>query len=276
MAATSIEWATRSWNPTTGCDHASKGCDNCYAERMAGRHRAMGTPEYQHDGNGTTSGKGFGFAQHAHRLETPSIWPRPERVFVNSMSDLFHHEAEPAFIDKVWDTMRRVDRHTYLVLTKRPKRMARYTQEKNTEGACVYTGILPNVWLGASVEDVKAERRLSWLGETQAAVRWVSAEPLLGPPSSDLAEHLAAAGVGWVVIGGESGPGARPMDLEWVHAWATAADVAGAAVFVKQLGSVWARENGHRGKGQTKGGDPSKWPADLNRREFPTAAPITA
>lgn len=270
MSATSIEWATRVWNPTTGCDHASKGCDHCYAEVMARRHKAMGTPEYQRDGNGSSSGPGFGYTEHPQRLETPTIWPKAERVFVNSMSDLFHHEASARFTDQVWDTMRRVDRHAYLVLTKRPKRMARFVQEKCEPGGCVYTGVLPNVWLGASVEDIAAERRLQWIGQTPAAVRWISAEPLLGPPSVHLAALLAEHGIDWVVIGGESGGGARPMDLEWARAWAQAADVAGAAVFVKQLGAVWARAHGHRGKGQAKGQDPEHWPADLRRRELPT------
>lgn len=269
MSATAIEWARYVWNPTTGCDHASRGCDHCYAEAMAKRKKAMGAPEYQRDGNGVTSGQGFGFAQHAQRLDTPDLWPVGGRVFVNSMSDLFHHEAEAHFIDRVWETMRRVDRHTYLILTKRPKRMARYVREKDEPGGCVYTGVLPNVWLGTSIEDADVERRLLALGRTPAAVRWVSAEPLLGPPSDDMAEQLKAASVGWVVIGGESGPKARPMDLGWARAWAEAADVAGAAVFVKQLGSVWAREHGHRGRGQTKGGDPSKWPDELRRRELP-------
>jgi protein gp37 len=277
VSATSIEWARYVWNPTTGCDHASRGCDHCYAEVMARRKQAMGDPAYSRDGNAVTSGPGFGFAEHPERLDTPHIWPTPGRVFVNSMSDLFHHEARPAFTDRVWDTMRRVDRHTYLVLTKRPKRMARYAMEKDEPAACVYTGVLPNVWLGTSIEDAEAERRLHWLGLTPAAVRWVSAEPLIGPPSDELPARLAVAGVRWVVIGGESGPNARPMDVGWLRAWAEAADVAGAAVFVKQLGAVWAREHGHRGKGQTKGQDPEKWPAELRRRELPTPreAPVT-
>jgi protein gp37 len=265
MADTAIEWATKAWNPTTGCDRIGPECDHCYAVPMSRRLQAMGTPEYARDGDPRTSGPGFGFAQHPQRLDMPRTWRGPQRVFVNSMSDLFHREAEAAFIDRVWQVMAECERHTFLVLTKRPKRMARYAQEKDEPGGCVYTGTLPNVWLGTSVGDATGELRLRWLAEVPSTNRWVSAEPLIGPPSPTLYLKLRDAGVRWVVIGGESGPGARPLDLLWARAWAAAADAAGAAVFVKQLGKVWAKANG----GPPKGGDPALWPEDLRRRELP-------
>jgi protein gp37 len=256
-----IEWTSATWNPTTGCDQISKGCDNCYALTMAARLKAMGQPAYQADGDPRTSGPGFRLTLHPDRLDQPLRWTRPRVIFVNSMSDLFHKDVPPEFIGRVFNVMGSADQHVFQVLTKRPKRMAAVlTAYYGALGVEPY----PNVWLGTSVEDAAAERRIDMLRRAPAAIRFISAEPLIGPPS----DRIYLGGVDWVILGGESGPGARPLELAWLEDWADATDSVAAALFVKQLGSVWARANGGGGKG----GDPDRWPAWLRRRELPEGA----
>ncbi len=223
MTKTSIEWTSYSWNPTTGCDRVSPGCDHCYALTMAGRLRAAKSPAYQNDGDPRTSGPGFALTLHPDRLEAPLHWPKPSLVFVNSMSDLFHAKVPFNFVEKVWDVMRRSPQHTYQILTKRPDRMARFSERLE---------VLPNVWLGTSIEDQARLGRLRDLNFTLAAVTFVSAEPLLGPIDFGPALHL----VDWMIVGGESGPGARPMDLEWARSIRDQCQAAGVKYFLKQLG----------------------------------------
>lgn len=259
MAETSIEWTQRpgtkgvTWNPVTGCDKISPGCDNCYALAMAKRLKAMGSVKYQTDGDPRTSGPGFGVTVHPDTLAEPLGWRTPRTVFVNSMSDLFHARVPREFVARVWDVMSRTPQHTYQILTKRPERMARIVGEL-PDG--LWQLPLPNVWLGTSVESNNYVRRTDALRATPAAVRFVSAEPLLGPlPSLDLTS------IDWLIVGGESGPGSRPMDIGWVRELVDKARDAGTAVFVKQLGLRWA--------GSGKGGDWSSWPEDLRIREYP-------
>ena len=309
-----IEWTEQTWNPTTGCDRVSEGCDHCYALTMAGRLKAMGQEKYQTDGNPQTSGPGFGVAVHPETLDAPLRWRKPRHVFVDSMGDLFHDAVPDEFIARVFAVMAATPQHTYQVLTKRPGRMRalvgrnEYESCSNLLDACVdeETALalyeadwpLPNVWLGVSAENQKwADVRIPVLLDTNAAVRFVSAEPILGP--IDLlgdAEQPGPAvvrtgfeirtdygtgvehdvddqiGIDWVIVGGESGPDARPMELRWVRDLRDQCQTAGVPLFVKQLGSCWAAQNGQR----DKGGDISLWPADLRVRELPHAAKSTA
>ena len=277
---TSIEWtlgddgsADATWNPATGCDRISPGCDHCYALTMARRMKAMRQAKYQNDGGPRTSGPGSGLTVHPDMLGAPLHWRKPRRVFVNSMSDLFHAGVPVSFIGSVSDIMASTPRHTYQVLTKRPERMrpaagkwadAGWTWRRHDLMWCgPAEGPLPNVHLGTSIELDKHTRRAGDLRETPAAVRFLSLEPLPGPlPSLDL------TGIHQVILGGESGTGARPIDLGWVRDLITQCRATATAVFVKQLGTRWAPEHGDSGKG----GDWDRWPADLRIREFPAAA----
>jgi protein gp37 len=220
--STAIEWTDETWNPATGCDRTSPGCDNCYALKLAGRLKRMGQPNYQADGDPRTSGPGFGVTCHPHMLDQPLRWRRPRRVFVNSMSDLFHPDVPAEFIGDVFDVMGRCPQHTFQVLTKRPQRMRAVLEQWQEHGGMwrrsdlMWCGggrwPLPNVWLGVSIESDAYSFRADHLRATPAAVRFVSAEPLLGPlPSLDL------AGIDWLIVGGESGPGARPMHPDWAR-----------------------------------------------------------
>jgi protein gp37 len=220
---TAIEWTEMTWNPTTGCDQVSPGCDHCYALSMAGRLKAMGAPAYQNDGDPRTSGPGFGLTLHPERLNDPLKWRDSRVVFVNSMSDLFHAKVPFEFVERVWATMEATPQHTYQILTKRPDRMARFSHR---------LPLLPNVWLGTSIEDQERVNRLVWLNNTSAAIRFVSAEPLLGP----VAMNLEDMRVDWLIVGGESGPNPRPMDLDWARSLRDRCAQAGTSFFLKQLG----------------------------------------
>lgn len=277
---TTIEWTEQTWNPTTGCDRISPGCDHCYAltmaKRLKGMEQARGTtrPKYQNDGDPRTSGPGFGLTVHPDTLTEPLRWTKPRRVFVNSMSDLFHARVPAAFITQVWRTMHATPQHTYQVLTKRPERLARVLAKVHADLGL--TEPLPNCWLGTSIESDEYTRRADALRQAPAAVRFISAEPLLGPLSS-----LDLTGIDWLILGGESGPGARLLEPQWIRDLIDDARTAGAAPFVKQLGSAWARNTAACGKtvaamGDTKGGKPEYWPANLRIREYPTAATRTA
>ena len=267
---TNIEWTEQTWNPTTGCDRISPGCDNCYALTWAKRLKGMGQAKYQNDGDPRTSGPGFGLTVHPDVLAEPLRWKKPRKVFVNSMSDLFHARVPVDFITEVWRIMQATPQHTFQILTKRAARLPRVLDRVHE--ALNLDEPLPNVWLGASIESDDHARRATALRHSVAAVRFVSAEPLLGPlPSLDL------DGIDWLIIGGESGPGARVVEPWWIADLIHEARQAGTAPFVKQMGSVWARHTSWGGKtvaawGDTKGGMPQYWPAHLHVREYPTGA----
>ena len=226
MAAnSSIEWTETTWNPTTGCDRISSGCDHCYALTLAKRLKAMGSPKYQTDGDPRTSGPGFGVAAHPSALRDPYTWRKPRRVFVNSMSDLFHARIPTDFVRQVFDVMVDTPQHTYQVLTKRPHRLAR-----------IASGLPfpPNVWIGTSVENAAVFDRIDSLRQVPAAVRFLSCEPLLGPLTGINLDRI-----GWVICGGESGPGARPMHPDWARTLRDVCVASGVPFFFKQHGD-WA------------------------------------
>jgi protein gp37 len=224
MADTSIEWTDMTWNPVAGCTVLSPGCTNCYAMRMASRLAAMGVPKYHgltRKSGGRSKWTGAVRPDMAS-LEIPLRWKKPRMVFVNSMSDLFHDRVPDAFIWQVWNVMERAPKHTFQILTKRPERMARLTEN---------LPLLKNIWLGTSVESGDYLERLDHLRMVRAQVRFVSFEPLLGSVgSADLSE------IQWAIVGGESGPHARPMERRWVDEIQTACRVHGTAFFFKQWG----------------------------------------
>ncbi|WP_055477641.1 DUF5131 family protein [Sphaerimonospora mesophila] len=272
---TSIEWTDQTWNPTTGCDRISAGCDHCYALPMAKRLKSMGSAKYQNDGDPRTSGPGFGLTLHPDTLNEPFTWARPRKVFVNSMSDLLHARVPLDFVRRVFEVIEATPQHTYQVLTKRAARLPKIAHKLPWP---------PNLWMGVSAENQEqADARIPALLETPAAVRWVSAEPLLGPVV--LRDDWVGAdpyrrdepSLSWIVVGGESGSGARPLDLEWVRSIREQCQDAGVPVFVKQMGAVWASDVVVGGRsvaaqGDRKGGDWSFWPADLRVREYPQLA----
>jgi protein gp37 len=197
-----IEWTETTWNPTTGCDRISAGCDHCYALTLAKRLKGMGSAKYQNDGDPRTSGPGFAVATHDAALTQPLRWRDPRLVFVNSMSDLFHARVPAEFIHRVFAVMAATPQHTYQVLTKRARRLRRMAPSLDWPA---------NVWMGVSVENADVLHRVEDLCEVPAAVRFLSCEPLIGPLSG-----LDLSGIGWVIAGGESGPHARPVAPPWV------------------------------------------------------------
>ena len=201
---TSIAWTDFTWNPVTGCDRVSSGCDHCYALTMARRLKAMGMPQYQNDGDPRTSGPGFRVTMHPEALHLPRTWSGQRMVFVNSMSDLFHARVSAEFIKLLVEVIRETPQHTYQVLTKRAARAQRI-------GATIDWP--DNLWLGVSVEDMKVAHRVDALRGIPAKVKFLSCEPLLGSLS-----ELNLEGIDWVIAGGESGMSARPMSLEWARA----------------------------------------------------------
>lgn len=232
-----IEWTEATWNPTTGCDRVSSGCDNCYALTLAKRLKAMGSVKYQSDGDPRTSGPGFGVAMHEDSLITPLRWRQPRVVFVNSMSDLFHAKVPTDFVRRVFDVMAATPRHTYQILTKRSLRLSRLAPQ------------LPwpsNVWMGVSVEDDSQVDRVNHLRNVPATVRFVSAEPLLGP-----LEGIDLACIDWLIAGGESGRDARPVDPAWVRALRDRCLAAGVAFFFKQWGGRTPKAGGRLLDGRT-------------------------
>lgn len=345
---TAIQWTDATWNPTRGCSRISEGCRNCYAERQAyrfssasGRGRTAPTPfqgfVQMANGHPQWTGKGTLVEE---RLADPARWKTPKRIFVNSMSDLFHEALPAAAIDRVFAAMALSPQHTFQVLTKRGHRMLEYLSENHGHEARMRVqnvidppgnrGIievalrlydawpLPNVWLGVSVEDQKtADERIPLLLKTPASVRFVSYEPALGPVDFGKAipcGYYCDGSVGhvdhgfitpgikpridWIIVGGESGPGARPFDVAWARNTITQCKNAGVPCFVKQMGAqVWDR-NDRIGDGSPrewpgntdfdsestddyqgaptrillrdrKGGDMAEWPGDLRLREFP-------
>lgn len=340
--ATSIEWTDATWNPVRGCSRVSEGCRNCYAERQAARFRGDGDPFH-----------GFAYSDKAgphwtgrvelipSKLDEPLRWRKPRRIFVNSMSDLFHESLPDEAIAAVFGVMAACPQHTFQVLTKRPKRMLRWFEwlldlpfgadrmlyaaahelgdgseedeqvqvdrlrELSETVAADLAWPLHNVWLGVSVEDQASfDERILHLVSTPAALRFISYEPALGPldcslPVAPMATPLLRPSdpkngpgcVHWLIVGGESGPGARPFDLAWARSAVAQCREAGVPVFVKQLGArptgePWLKANGkwvqqhyHPARrnepvlSDRKGGDPSEWPEDLRVREFPEEWP---
>jgi len=224
----SIEWTDTTWNPLTGCTKISPGCKHCYAERMARRLKAMGQPNYAN---------GFRLALHEDMVEEPLRWKKPRRVFVNSMSDLFHKDVPDAFILRVFAVMRKAPQHRFQVLTKRAQRLAQLAPRIDWPA---------NVWMGVSVENADYAFRIDHLRQTEAAVKFLSVEPLLG-----LLPDLDLNGIDWVIVGGESGPGARPMASEWATDIRDQCVAAGVAFFFKQWGGVNKGKTGRTLAGRT-------------------------
>ena len=216
-----IEWTEITWNPVTGCTKISHGCKLCYAERMSKRLQAMGVHKYR---------DGFSITVHESTLTDPLNWKRPRLVFVNSMSDLFHKSVPSSFIEAVFETMNRASRHTFQVLTKRPRRVA------SLNGRLRWT---PNIWLGTSIESERWLERLAWLKDTKAHTKFLSLEPLLGPLPS-----IQLEGINWVIVGGESGPGARPMEADWVRDIRDNCLRSNVPFFFKQWGGVFKKRTG--------------------------------
>lgn len=281
-AQTAIEWTERTWNPVTGCTKVSPGCDHCYAETIAERFR--GGPAFPN---------GFDVQLRPNKLGDPLRWRKPQRVFVNSMSDLFHDSVPDEYIAKVFGVMAHAEAHTFQILTKRHARM-RSLLSSDSFRELVFKSVsielpdvmgddwpLPNVWLGVSAENQQwADIRIPALLDTPAAVRFLSAEPLLGPidlsnvrRQTDWARLWAVDSthetkpLGWVIVGGESGRAARPMHTDWPRSLRDQCAAANVPFFFKQAGSALAREWGLKGKGA----NPSEWPEPFPR-EYPDVA----
>lgn len=216
-----IEWTESTWNPVTGCTKISPGCDHCYAERLSLRLQAMGQQNYAN---------GFKLTVQERMLELPLRWKMPQMVFVNSMSDLFHRDVSAEYIHRVFDVMKRAHWHRFQVLTKRSLRLSRLSKELDWQ---------PNIWMGVSVENQDYTFRIDYLRETGAHIKFLSLEPLLGP-----LRGLNLEGIDWVIVGGESGPGARPMRREWVLEIRDQCLKAGVPFFFKQWGGTNKKRSG--------------------------------
>jgi len=227
MAYSSIEWTGKTWNPVTGCTKISRGCTNCYAERMAKRLKAMGVAKYQH---------GFEIQLHENTLTIPLHWKKPQTIFVNSMSDLFHKDVPISFIQKVFHTMRKAHWHQFQILTKRSKQLLTLNTQLDWP---------PNVWMGVSVEDETCTYRIDHLRQINASIKFLSLEPLLGPLT-----NLNLNNIDWVIVGGESGPGARPMMKEWVVDIKNQCSKSNVLFFFKQWGGVQKKRNGRELEGR--------------------------
>ena len=225
---TNIEWTQMTWNPVTGCTKVSTGCKHCYAEAMAKRLHAMGSSRYAN---------GFRLTMHDDLVDLPLTWKKPRRVFVNSMSDLFHDDVPLEFIQRVFATMQHCSWHQFQVLTKRPERLA------TVAGSLDWSD---NIWMGVSVENQRYAYRSQLLGSVPAHVRFLSVEPLVGR-----IEHLPLIGIHWVIVGGESGPNARPMDPAWVDEIYEQCRRADVPFFFKQWGGVQKHRTGRELYGQT-------------------------
>ncbi|SEO93273.1 DUF5131 family protein [Actinacidiphila rubida] len=232
-----IEWTEATWNPTTGCDRVSDGCDNCYAMTLAKRLKAMGQAKYQNDGDPRTSGPGFGLTVHPDALSIPYGWRSPRTVFVNSMSDLFHARVPLDFVRQVFQVMADTPQHTYQVLTKRARRLRQVAHRLDWPA---------NVWMGVSVENDKELARVDDLRQVPAAVRFLSCEPLLGPLDS-----LDVTNIDWVIAGGESGPRFRAVQPDWVTGIRDVCADAGVAFFFKQWGGRTPKALGRELEGRT-------------------------
>lgn len=228
MAQSSIEWTEMTWNPTTGCDKISAGCKFCYAEVMARRLHAMGIEKYK---------AGFKLRVHEDSLNTPYSWNKPKIVFVNSMSDLFHNDVPLSFIKRVFEVMNNTTHHTYQVLTKRAERLYELHHHLNWT---------PNIWMGVSVENEPVTSRIDFLRETNAHIKFLSCEPLIGP-----LQNLNLTGITWAIVGGESGRKARPMKEWWVWDIRQQCAEQGTHFFFKQWGGANKKKNGRLLNGRT-------------------------
>lgn len=228
MAQTKIEWSESTWNPITGCTKISPGCKHCYAERMALRLQAMGQENYAN---------GFELTLQEHMLERPLQWKKPQLIFVNSMSDLFHKDVPLDYTQRIFDVMRRAHWHTFQVLTKRSQQLFDLHQEIEWPD---------NVWMGVSVENQKYAYRIDHLRQTGAKIKFLSLEPLIGP-----LPELNLKNIDWAIVGGESGPGARPIKLEWVLEIRDQCVAAKVPFFFKQWGGVNKKKNGRLLQGRT-------------------------
>jgi protein gp37 len=226
-AQTAIEWTDTTWNPVSGCTKLSRGCDNCYAERLAERFRGVRNHPFEH---------GFDLTLRPHKLLEPLHWRRPRRIFVNSMSDLFHKEIPAGFLDRVFDTMEQANWHVFQVLTKRSSLLRRYVNRRYAAGTAP-----PHIWLGVTVEDRASLSRIRHLVDSAASIRFVSFEPLL----EDLG-CLNLSGVHWAIAGGESGPLARPIEPNWVRNIRDQCGATNVAFFFKQWGGATPKAGGNR------------------------------
>lgn len=237
MAETQIEWTDATWNPVAGCSIVTAGCTHCYAMEMAKRLETMGIEKYA--GLTRKTGKRTVWngvvREDRNALAIPHSWRKPRKIFVNSMSDLFHERGSDAFIPDVWQVMRETSHHNYQILTKRPERMAELVASKIGE-------VLPNVWLGASIEDASVVDRISHLRAAPAAIRFISFEPLIGSVGA-----VDLQGVHWAIVGGESGKSARPIREEWIDEIYVQCLSVSTAFFFKQWGT-WGKDNKKRSK----------------------------
>jgi protein gp37 len=270
-AATKIEWTEITWNPTTGCDRISPGCDHCYALRLAGRLKAMGQPKYQRDGDLRTSGPGFGVTVHEDVLLEPLGWRKHRKVFVNSMSDIGHARVPAWLVARVFAVMALSPQHSFHVLTKRPGRLASMLGREEFRSGLVrprsrpcspcgqrwrdrcgdrehgpLAWPVPNVWVGTSIESDEYCWRAGELRQVPAATRFLSLEPLLGPLPS-----LELTSIDWVIVGGESGPGFRPLDLDWVRGIRDRCAGLAMPLFFKQVGGLRPKAGGRLLDGRT-------------------------
>lgn len=228
---TQIEWTDATWNPVTGCTKITRGCDFCYAERFSERFRGVADHPF---------GNGFDLTLRPERLSQPLLWKQPRRIFVNSMSDLFHKEIPRHFIDAVFDTMEAAHWHTFQVLTKRSSLLVRYLRARYGSASAP-----PHIWLGVSIEDAQNLVRLKHLRAAQASVKFISFEPLLGPIGK-----VDLAGVDWAIVGGESGPKARPMAEDWVIELRDQCRASKVAFFFKQWGGTRPKAGGRTLRGR--------------------------
>ncbi|MCK5125338.1 MAG: phage Gp37/Gp68 family protein [candidate division Zixibacteria bacterium] len=223
-----IEWTESTWNPVTGCDKVSAGCQNCYAERMAKRLKAMGSPNYIN---------GFTVTLHPDTLGLPLSWKKPQMIFVNSMSDLFHDKVPLKFVKQVFEVMNEASQHQFQILTKRSARLLKLHEKLNwTE----------NIWMGVSVENNRCTNRIDHLRETNAKTKFLSLEPLLGP-----LPKLNLSNIDWAIVGGESGPKSRPMKTEWVLDIRDQCHKKKVPFFFKQWGGFNKKKNGRILEGRT-------------------------
>ena len=232
-----IEWTDATWNPITGCTKIGPGCDHCYAERFAERWR--GTPGHAYE-------QGFDLRFWDERLTQPARWRRPRMIFVTSMGDLFHKQVPNDYLDRVFDAMEETDRHTYQVLTKRSSRLASYVNRRYRDAPAPR-----HIWLGVSVEDRQRAKRIAHLQRANATIRFLSIEPLLGSIGP-----VDLTGISWVIVGGESGPGARKMEADWAREIRDQCAERDVAFFFKQWGGIRPKTGGRELDGRTHDGFP--------------------
>ena len=252
----SIEWTDETWNPVTGCSRVSPGCDNCYMFALYPRLKGMRVPGYDASPDVVQLQPG--------RINTPLMWNKPRRVFVNSMSDAFHRDVPDDYLLSMFQVMKQsIDQagHVFQILTKRPGRAVAWWQKHSKYFP---EGWPDNIWLGTSVENQKYTPRLTVLARVPAPVRFASVEPLLGPV--DITAWLSDGSLSWVIVGGESGQRARALGLKWLDSLKSQCDESDVPLFIKQLGTLWARA---KDSSDPKGGSPADWPEGITSREYP-------